>query len=332
MKVGKLSNEILSKSVLSEIHAIREDVLIRPGVGEDCAAVEIGGEVCVLTTDPITGSGSNLGKLAVHVCLNDIASSGAQAVGIMLTLLCPVGTQTYEISSILKEANETANALGAEILGGHTEITGAVNKIIVSATAIGKTSRELLVKTAGAQSGDLIYLTKHVATEGTAILAHDCETELEAVLSKEEIQIAKRMLDAISVVEEGRIGGKIGVSAMHDATEGGVLGAIHELCEASNKGCRIFEDQMNIHPVTEKICRHFSLDPLKLISSGTMVLTVPPSKSKALEEAFEKHNIAYSQVGSITEVHDKVMILDRTSLEWMPLSSPDVDELYKVLG
>ena len=111
MKVGKLSNEVLSESVLNEIRAIRKDVLIRPNVGEDCAAVEIGGEVCVLTTDPITGSGSNLGKLAVHVCLNDIASSGAEAVGILLTLLCPVGTQAHEISNILKEANETANAL-----------------------------------------------------------------------------------------------------------------------------------------------------------------------------------------------------------------------------
>lgn len=332
MKVGKLSNDVLSESVLSEIRAIRKDVLIRPGVGEDCAAVELGGEVCVLTTDPITGSGSNLGKLAVHVCLNDIASSGAEAVGILLTLLCPVGTQTDEISNILKEANEAANALGAEILGGHTEITAAVNKIIVSATAIGKTTREQLVKTAGAGAGDFIYLTKQVATEGTAILAHDCEEQLKAVLTEEEIQTAKGMMDEISVVIEGQIGGKVGVSAMHDATEGGVLGAIHELCEASQKGCILHKSQMVIHPITEKICRYYGIDPLKLISSGTMVITVSPTLSNTLEAALNNRHIAYSKVGLITEIQDKVMIIDENTLESIHVSSPDADELYKILG
>lgn len=332
MKVGKLSNEVLSESVLSEIRAIRKDVLIRPSVGEDCAAVEIGGEVCVLTTDPITGSGSNLGKLAVHVCLNDIASSGAEAVGVLLTLLCPVGTQTDEISNILREANETANALGAEILGGHTEITSAVNKIIVSATAIGKTTRERLVKTAGAQAGDFIYLTKQVATEGTAILAYDCEEHLKTVLTEDEIQSAKAMMDEISVVKEGQIGGTVGVTAMHDATEGGVLGAIHELCEASQKGCILNKSQMRIHPITEKICKHYNIDPLKLISSGTMVITVSPTLSNALEVALDKSHIAFTKVGLITEVQDKVMVIDDRTSEWMRLSSPDADELYKILG
>lgn len=329
MKVGKLSNDVLSESVLSEIQAIRKDVLIRPSVGEDCAAVEIGGEVCVLTTDPITGSGSNLGKLAVHVCLNDIASSGAEAVGIMLTLLCPVGTQTEAITRILKEANTTANGLGAEILGGHTEITSAVNRIIVSATAIGKTTREKLVKTAGAQSGDLIYLTKQVATEGTAILAHDCEEQLKSILSEEETQTAKQMMDGISVVREGTIGGKVAVSAMHDATEGGVLGAIHELCEASQKGCVINKSRMNIHPVTEKICRYFDINPLKLIASGTMVITVAPTLAHILELELNQNGILFSNVGTITHLQDKVMIDEDVEI---PITSPEADELYKILG
>ena len=111
MEVGKLKNEVLGEIVLSEIHRIREDVLIRPGIGEDCAAIAFGDYACVLTTDPITGSGSQLGKLAVHVCLNDIASSGAEPVGLMLTLLCPENTTKDEIQAILKEANQTAKEL-----------------------------------------------------------------------------------------------------------------------------------------------------------------------------------------------------------------------------
>ena len=97
MEVGKLKNEALNDLVISEIHMIRDDILIRPSIGEDCSAISFGDMACVLTTDPITGSGSQIGRLAVHVCLNDIASSGAETAGLLLTLLCPVGTEESEI-------------------------------------------------------------------------------------------------------------------------------------------------------------------------------------------------------------------------------------------
>ena len=333
MEVGKLKNEVLGEIVLSEIHGIREDILIRPGVGEDCAAIAFGDYACVLTTDPITGSGSQLGKLAVHVCLNDIASSGAEPVGLMLTLLCPEHTTKDEIQAILKEANQTANQMGIEIVGGHTEITSAVNRTIVSATAIGKTLIHNLIKTSDAKIGDYIYLTKQVATEGTAIIAHEKAEELSSVLTHKELKTAQAMIDDISVVLDGRIAAKAGASAMHDATEGGVLGAIHELCEASGKGCRIHYEKLYLHSVTEKICTHYHINPLKLISSGTMVITINPELAPILEREFMNEEIAYSRVGVITEATDKMMIFGDSSVEevFELIQSPDADELYKVI-
>ena len=330
MEIGKLKNEMLDEFVLAEIKPIREDILIRPGIGEDCAAIAFDDLACVLTTDPITGSGSRLGHLAVHICLNDIASSGAEAIGLLLTLLCPEGTTKEEIQAVLHEANKSANLMGVEIVGGHTEITNAVNRMVISATAIGKTKTTELIKTSGANVGDLIYLTKQAATEGTAIIAHDKASELMDVLSEVEFEIAKAFMNAISVVPEGRIGALAGASAMHDATEGGVLGAIHELCEASAKGCLIEKSSIKIHPVTKKIASHFGVDPYKLIASGTMVMTIPKEKSLLLEELLSASKIEFSRVGIITEDGRKVM-KSVGEVDYEEILAPEADELYKVV-
>lgn len=334
MTVGKLKNETLGEVVFSEIDQVRTDILIRPGVGEDCAAIAYGDLACVLTTDPITGSGSQLGRLAVNVCLNDIASSGAEGVGLLLTLLCPVGTKPQEIQSILREANQAAKALGVEIIGGHTEITDAVNRTIVSATAVGKMKTKDLISTSGANAGDWLYMTKQVATEGTAIIAHDREGELKAFLTDSELKQAKAMMEQISVVSEGQIGVAAGVSAMHDATEGGVLGAIHELCEASGVGCVVFKDQFTLSPITEKICKRFGIDPFKLISSGTMIMTINPVKAFSFEERLSAAGITFSKIGYLTDDPIKGLASSEDDFEKglvTPIGSPESDELYKVI-
>jgi len=334
MEVGKLKNEVLGEIVLSELKSIREDILIRPGVGEDCAAIAFGDLACVLTTDPITGSGSHLGRLAVHVCLNDIASSGAEPVGLLLTLLCPENTTRDEIQGILREANETANAMGIEIVGGHTEITTAVNRTIISATAIGKTVIKNLVKTSGARPGDLIYITKQIATEGTAIIAHDKENELSGYLTLEESAFAKSLMDAISVVPEGKIAALAGASAMHDATEGGILGAIHEVCEASGTGCRIDYHAIEIHSVTQKICDFYKINPLKLISSGSMIICISGEAALKMERDLKAENISYACIGTITEGPDKLICFSDSKADTRcdMIESPEADELYKVIG
>ncbi|MBE0450412.1 MAG: AIR synthase family protein [Clostridia bacterium] len=333
MSVGKLSNDDLGKVVLKKIKPVRDDILIRPGIGEDCAAIEFGDMACVLTTDPITGSGSNLGKLAVHVCVNDIASSGSVPVALLLTVLCPKDTEKEVIEELLNEANKEANSMGIEIIGGHTELTTAVNRIVVSATAIGKIPKEKLIRTGDAQNGDWIYLTKKAGLEGTAIIATDKRRDLLEILSNRELDKASSMMEQISVLREGLIGQKVGVSAMHDATEGGVIGAIHELCEASGKGCRIRREKISIHAVTEKICDFYHIDPLKLIASGSMVMAVPPERAAYLEKAFLDAGIEYSKVGVVTENQEKIICYGEDSVEMIceEISSPESDELYKVI-
>lgn len=305
----------------------REDVVLRSGIGEDCAGVSFGDDVCLLTTDPITGAASEVGKLAVHISCNDIASNGAAPIALLLTILAPESTTEDELKLIMKQAHEEAAKLEVEIVGGHTEITNAVNRIIVSSTAIGKQKKSQLFSNKNLQLGDLIIMTKSAGIEGTGIIAYEKEEELESILSQEELLTAKNLLDKISVVKEGIVAGKNEVTSMHDITEGGVLGAVWEICEGSNLGAMLKYESIPIHNVTKKICRHYDLNPLRLISSGTMLMTIGPDKLDVLMNALNKSFIDAAVIGEITS--KDVYIERRGRLSYV--TPPDSDELYKVV-
>ena len=328
METGKLSSENLQEMIIDRIKKVGDDVLIRPGVGEDCSALSFGEYACVLSTDPITGAASEIGRLAVHINCNDIASSGVKPIALMLTILVPPETSQDELNMIMDQASNEAYKLGVDIIGGHTEITSAVNRPLVSATAIGKQVKDRLVTSSGSKVNDKLILTKNVALEGTGILAFDKADELKSILSQSEIDQAQAMLDNISVIPEGLIAGEYGVSAMHDVTEGGVLGAVWEMCEASGLGCLIEDSALPVETVTRKICAHFNIDPYKLISSGCMLITVNEDRSEGLMKRFEEEGIPASIIGEMTR-EKAVLLKSRDGIN--PIDPPRADELYKVV-
>lgn len=328
MKVGKLSTDDLHKLISGHTGAVRDEVLIRPKVGEDCAVLKIGNEGCILSTDPITGSESEVGKLAVHINCNDIASSGGEIIGLMLTILAPEGTSLETLQSIMKQASDEAEKMNVEIIGGHTEITKAVNQIIISATAVGKEKIDNIVATGGGQVGDKIIITKGIGIEGTGIIAYEKEDSLRGVLTPLELQEAQEMLDFISVYKEGRIAGAFGVTSMHDVTEGGIFGALWEGCTAAELGCVVDINRLPVAPVTHKICIHFDINPYQLISSGSMIITVAPDRSDALLELFSEKGIKAYQIGELTK-EDILFCDENGALRSIP--EPSSDELYKVI-
>jgi hydrogenase expression/formation protein HypE len=333
MKIGKLDNAVLEKTVLGSIKKIRTDVLVGPGIGEDCAALDFGEEACVLTTDPITGAGIHQGRLAVHVCLNDIASSGAEPVGLLLTILAPPDATVQEIQNIQAEAAKTAEEMGVEIIGGHTEITDAVTRMVVSATAVGRVPKKRLLKTGGALPGDGLFLTKSAGLEGSLILSSDRKDHLKAVLDAEDWAELEAMAQAVSVVPDGRIASGCSVHAMHDVTEGGVLGAIYEMCDAGNCGCDIVRSAIPIQKSTEKICGHFKIDPLKLISSGAMLIAAAPENEAELMTAFREADIAISKIGVLTKRKERRLYEGAIGSDaFEPIHAPEVDMIYQALA
>lgn len=327
MKAGKLQAQQLKNIVFKNIKHQRPEVLMRGNIGEDCAVIDFDKYACVVTMDPITGASSNIGSLSIHISCNDVASNGVAPMAILLTILAPPGTTEEEIEEIMKDANEAATSLDVEIVGGHTEVTDAVNKIVVTTTAIGRQLKEEMVFTKGAKIGDSVFMTKAAAIEGTAILAYDLEEKLRSLISQEILSRAKEFSKEISVVKEGVLAGKFGVTSMHDVTEGGVLGALWEMAEASSLGIEVYGDKIPVRFETAEICKVLNIDPLKLISSGVMLMTISQNKKEDLIKLFNSYNIQITEIGKIIETERKV-IIDNVSREFV---SNTEDELYKVI-
>lgn len=326
MKAGKLETDILKKCVIDNIKVKRPEVMVHSGIGEDCSVIGFGEDCCVLSSDPITGAGSNIGYLAVHVSCNDIASSGVEPLGILVTIMAPLSSSEEDIYNLMKDINKAASEINIEILGGHTEITSAVNKIIVSTTAVGRGKLNGYITSSGANAGDYIVVTKFAGLEGTSIIASDYEEYLKDRIDQKTIDSAKKFIDMISVVKEGVIGGALGVSSMHDATEGGVLGAVWEVAEISGTGFEIYKESIPLKNETVSICSIMDINPLKLISSGMMVITTG-DKEILLSELNSK-GINAACIGKIIEDSNRRVLISCGTEE--EVSSPAADELFNI--
>lgn len=324
MKIGKLPNSLLEKIIIDPIvqnSAERSEVLLKPSIGEDCAALDMGENICLISTDPITGAVEDIGRLAVLINTNDIASGGGEPVGITVTALLPPYVTESEISKIITDLYTEAKKADIVILGGHTEITDAVTKPVLSCTVIGKTKK--LIPSGGARTGDSLIMTKYAGLEGTAIFAKDKAHRLKNVDSC-IIERARALGEQLSVIKEGRIAAELGANAMHDITEGGVLGACWEIAESAGLGVEVYCDSIPILEETKIICAELGADPLRLISSGAMLIACsdPDSMTKALSA----EGINSAVIGQITP-SERSIIADGVRL---PLKEPDTDELYRV--
>lgn len=330
LKIGKLDSDVLQSIVIDRIKYHRPEVKTRAGVGEDCAVIDFGDYDCVVSTDPITAAVSDIGRLSIHISCNDIASNGIQPLGITLAVMLPPGTTEKDIETIMEQAGEAAEAAQVEIIGGHTEITAAVNQPVIVSTAFGRALSGQSQRAQDMEPGDVVLLTKWAGLEGTGIIAGDYEEELRKILTEEEISEAKNLLNHVSVVKEGIAAGAAGTHGMHDVTEGGVLGAVWEMCHIAGLGAEIFEEQIPVLPVTKKISGHFGINPLRLISSGCMLIIAAQEKKEAVMEAIEKTGVSVHCIGRICQGAAGLSLIgpDGRAAEITP---PEPDELYKVV-
>jgi len=347
LETGKLDSELLKRIVFGKIQYRSDDVKVRPGIGEDCAVMDFGEYDCVMSTDPISSAVSDIGRLAVHITCNDIASNGVSPLGIMLTVMLPEGTTDEDVEDIMAQAGQTAAEVGVEIIGGHTEITPAVKQPVIVSTAIGKILAGKSQSGDDMKPGDYIIMTKSAGLEGSAIAACDHETALREartedgspLFSEDEIRRAKGFLDLVSVVREGVIAGNIGTHGMHDITEGGILGAVWEMCQISQTGCEVWTDAVPVEPETAKICSYFDVDPLRLISSGSMVIIVPEAKKDEMIEAIEGAGVAATVIGIVKLVEDGIRMITKTKTcgsgrpgnVCVTIDPPYMDEIYKIV-
>lgn len=328
MKVGKIPENVLKRSVFKQLHTKRDEVILGAGVGEDCAALKLADdEVFVISTDPITGTATDIGELAIQITVNDLASSGAEPIGVMLTMLLPENASEEELKTVMSQVESACEKNHIQVTGGHTEVTKAVNQIVISVTGVAKVKEGGLISTASAEPDMDILVTKWIGIEGTAILAKEREAELSTHYAKPFIESAKAFDRYLSVLPEAATAVKSGVAAMHDITEGGVFGALWELAEASGVGLEIDLKKIPLKQETVEICEYFGISPYELISSGSMLMAAKDGNRLVME--LQKAGIPAVIIGKATAGNDRIL---RNEDETRYLEPPKTDELYKVLA
>lgn len=343
LRAGKLPPDLLA-SFLGELGTPEKRVLLGPGVGEDAAFISFGSTTLIAKSDPITFATDRIGWYAIQVNANDIAASGGTPKWFLATLLLPENEPASTAKEIFGQLHRAAQELGITLIGGHTEVTVGLPRPIIAGTMLGEAAPSETVSTSTAAPGDDVILTTGIAIEGTAIIARESKSQLTgAGLSETEIEDAAALLDSpgISIVSAARIAGATGhVTAMHDATEGGLAGALEELALASNTGITVDAARVTVLPETQKVCDALDLDPWGLIASGALLITNRPAGTQDIITALSDNGIPASVIGAVTEYetesgpnqdpHDRLQrIVDGIA---GPLPRFDRDEIARLYG
>lgn len=336
LPLGKLPKNVLIENVLSFSY-VKDDVLLPPSYGEDGAVVRTKGNLIIAAADPITGASEEAGWLSVHVNANDIAVHAAYPKWYIVTLLFPENTMVDDIEKVMNGIRRALNEIDGSLIGGHTEITNKVNDIIIAGTMIGEPIIPgEYITSSGAKVGDDIVLTKGAGIEGTFILATDFENELRKRIDEQIIDNAKRFREKISILPEVQIITENvdieHIHAMHDVTEGGLIGGVFEIAYASNLSFRIYEEKVPILEPTEEICKFYHIDPLKLIGSGALLISVDSEISDEVINALNKAGIYAATIGKFEKRWDHIGVLVRKNGDEHIIDEPPIDELWRLLG
>ncbi len=327
LEQGKLPAKLLAS--LLEFTSRDKDILVGANTGEDAAIVK-GKEKIILTSDPITFTTENIGTYTVAINCNDIVAMGGTPKYLTTTILLPLGTESETVEKLFKELHQSSKIANLLWVGGHTEVTDAVNRIVVSGHVVGfLNARE--TPTGGAKIGEEIIMTKWAGLEGTTILAREKREFVEKLLGKEKTESVIHWIDnpGISIIREGEILQDINISAAHDPTEGGIATGINEIAERSKVGIEIDYKAINIKEETKLICERLGINPLGLLSSGVFLFTVNPKESKKAIKKLHRAGIEASIIGKITERKRGVGLKRNGKI--LPLPIYTKDEIIRAL-
>jgi len=312
-------------------------VVIGPKIGEDAAVIDLGKgthRYGVVTSDPITFTVEEIGYYGVVVNLNDIATMGATPKWFLATLLFPEKSDLKIIGKVFRQIRDACQRFNVSFIGGHTEITPGIRKVILSGHMIGEVKKDKLVATSGARSGDLLLLVKGVCIEGTSIMAREKEAELlKRGISSSLIRKAKKFIfnPGIDVLRPARIACEVSsVHSMHDPTEGGLINGLIEMAWASEKEIEVDLEKVLIYRESRILCQEFGMNPLGTIASGALLLAVSLSDLSPIEIAFRKNSIPFQVIGKVKKGPGRVLRIDqkgRKELKPFPR-----DEILKIYG
>ncbi|WP_049937331.1 AIR synthase family protein [Haloplanus natans] len=290
---GKLDRATLSDLVLSRTGAANRDLLAGPAFGEDAAAIRVGSETLVVSTDPISLAAERIGQLAVAVASNDVAACGGRPEFLLCTVLLPSGDPSL-LDTITGQLDAESRRLGLAIAGGHTEVVAGLDRPLCSLTCFGVADR--YVPTGGASPGDRILLTKGAGVEATGVIATDFRDRLD--LPAAIIDRATTAFDDLSIMPEAAVLAPV-ATAMHDPTEGGVLEGLIEMALTSGTTLDIDRGAVHVREETRAVCDAVGVDPLRVLGSGALLAAVGEDDAENVLAALADEGIDAVEIGRV---------------------------------
>ncbi|WP_458206077.1 AIR synthase family protein [Haladaptatus sp. NG-SE-30] len=337
--LGKVDRDFFDEHIYPYLGAERDDVTLGPKHGVDFGVIEIGSvghdvngvgqQVVALATDPI----SILPELgferaawfAFHVVMSDVAVSGLRPTHLAVDFNLPPEITDEEFATVWKTFDREARELGVSIVTGHTaRYTGCQYPWVGGATTLAVGNRENLVRPDGARPGDRVIVTKGPGVEAAGFLVTLFEEHVE--LPQEDIDAAKDRFYDMSPVEDALIVAEAGpVTAMHDATECGIHGALVEMARAASVRFDVSHDDVPVLPGVLEACEFFDIDPWESTTEGTLVLTVESAGAGDVLAALDDAGIPAAEMGTVTEG-------DGVYVDGSRIEHPDVDPSWQVFA
>lgn len=303
--VGKLDPGSFDRIIFPRLGAPDRSLLVGPGHGVDAAILRVGNQVMAIAEDPTFGVASwgwkKFGWGIVHICAGDVAITGIQPCFMTICLMLPPGTDADVLSQIWEAIHEECVKLGITIVGGHTGSYGGIPyPLNGGCTVWGFGDPDRYVTPAMARPGDTVIVTKGAAIEAAGVLALQYPKRLERAIGADMLARAQDTYWQMSVIEDCRVAFAAGgVTSMHDATEGGVVGGLYEVAHASGCGIEVDLRRCRVSPEAAAVCRYFGIDPYQSISEGSLVVTCSPQSVERVVGALAERGIAADVVGQL---------------------------------
>lgn len=341
-RTGKATAELFEQVILRRLGASDADVLVGPKHGVDVGVVQVApGVAMAVTTDPVfvvpAYGWERAAWFAVHILASDAATSGLPLRWMAVDLNLPPEISDQDLTSLWDAFSRTCNDLGIAVVTGHTaRYDGCAWPMVGGATCVALGPDDAFVTPTMARPGDRVVITKGAAIEATALFAATFPDRLAAGVGAEVVRQADELFEQMTVVPEARIAAAFGlrdrgVTSMHDATEGGVVGGLLEVAVASGVGMRIDLDAIPVRPEVRAVCDHVGIDPYTSISEGTLIATLRPDRAIGYVEACAREGIDAAIVGDVTEPDDGRVLVGADGVE-RALEHPGLDPFWGAFG
>ncbi|MCR5755635.1 MAG: hydrogenase maturation factor [Acetatifactor sp.] len=340
MKTGKVSGNVLRRSVLRQLHSHNGKIEKSAGIGEDCAfftpldASFMDAVVSCMQEGPVCAANVNATDIGEPVwtmrhlilrSINNLAASGAEPVGITVALMLPETAEEEQLKALMQEADAVCKEQNITITGGQTRVTKAVSVPFAVITGYGRVPLAHRQVETKAKPNQDIVVSKWIGLEGTAYLANRHRDSILKRYPAYLVEEAEGFEKYLSILPEAATAHKSGVCAMHDASEGGIFAALWEMAEKAGVGLTIDLKKLPLRQETVEVCEHLGVNPYELRSGGCLVMVT--ENGEALQQILAQQGIPSTVIGRTTDSNDR-LILNEDEVRYM--DRPKQDSIYTV--